>query len=99
MYKILNSGIHKIDKHKITVMWYKNYSRTPLIRPPNYPDRLGTSGKFIQNSTELTCLEIAGYRIQYSTVLWLLELQIRRGRKVKTQVHNEREESAVKQHN
>ena len=28
-----------------------------------------------------------GYRIMYSTVLWLLELQIRCGRKVQTQVH------------
>ena len=34
-----------------------------------------------------TCLEITAYRIKYSAVLWLLELQIRRGRKVYTQVH------------
>jgi hypothetical protein len=47
-----------------------------------YPDRLGRSGKFVENPTKLTCLEITGYRIKYSTVLWLLELQIRRGRKV-----------------
>jgi len=47
-----------------------------------YPDRLGPSGKFVQNSTKLTCLEITGYQIKYSTVLWLIELQIRRGRKV-----------------
>jgi len=63
------------------------YSRTPLIRTPvirtaNYPGRLGPSGKFVENSTKLTFLEITGYRIKYSTVLWLLELQIRRGRKV-----------------
>ena len=38
--------------------------------------------KFVENSTELTCLDIAGYQIKYSTVLWLIELQIRRGRKV-----------------
>ena len=31
---------------------------------------------------KLTCLEIIGYRIKYSTVLWLVELKIRRGRKV-----------------
>jgi hypothetical protein len=31
---------------------------------------------------KLTCLDITGYRIKYSTVLWLLELQIRRVRKV-----------------
>jgi hypothetical protein len=52
------------------------YSRTPLIRKlaiqiANYPDRLGPSGKSVQNSTKLTCLEITGYLIKYSTVLWL----------------------------
>jgi hypothetical protein len=62
------------------------YSRTPLIRMPviriaDYPDRLGSSGKFVQNLQKLICLEITGYRIKYSTVLWLLELQIRRGQK------------------
>jgi hypothetical protein len=52
-----------------------------------YQDRLGRAGKFVENSTKLTCLEITVYRIKYRTVLWLLELQIRRGRKVQTQVH------------
>jgi hypothetical protein len=47
-----------------------------------YPDRLGPSGKFVENSTKLTCLEITGYRIKYKILLWLLELQIRRGLKV-----------------
>jgi len=37
---------------------------------------------FVENSTTLTCLEITGYRIKYGTVLWFLELQIRRGRNV-----------------
>jgi hypothetical protein len=55
------------------------YSRTPLIRmlgirTANYPERLGPTGNFVENSTQLTCLEIIGYRIKYSTVLWLLEL-------------------------
>jgi len=54
---------------------------------PGYPDLLGPSGEFVKNFTRLSCLEITGYRIQYSTVLWLAELQIRRGRKVQTQVH------------
>ena len=63
------------------------YSRTPIIRTlvirtANYPDRLGPSGKFVENSTKLTCLDITGYRIKYSAVLWLLELQTSRGRKV-----------------
>ena len=68
------------------------YSRTPLIRKlffrtANYPDRLGSSGKFVENSTKLTCLEITCSRIKYSTVLWLTELQIRPDRKVQTQIH------------
>ena len=50
-----------------------NYSRTPLIRTlviriANNPDRLGSSSKFVENSTKLTCLEITGYRIKYNTV-------------------------------
>ena len=64
-----------------------DYSRTLLIRTlvlriANYLDRLGPSSKFVENSTELTYLETTGYRIKYSTVLWLLKLQIKRGRKV-----------------
>jgi len=51
-----------------------------------YPDRLGPPGKSVENSTNLTRLEITGYRIKHSTVLWRLELQIRRGRKFQTQV-------------
>ena len=66
---------------------YTNYIRTPLIRTlfvriATYLDRLGPSDKFVENSTKHTCLEITGYLIKYSTVLWLLELQIRRGRKI-----------------
>ena len=69
-----------------------SYNRTPFIRTmfirtANYPDRLGPSGKFVENCTKLGCLEITGYKIQYSRVLWLLELQIRRGRKIQTQAH------------
>jgi hypothetical protein len=56
------------------------YSRTPLNRTlgsriADYPVRLGPSDKFVENSTKITCPEITGYRIKYSTVLWLLELQ------------------------
>jgi hypothetical protein len=56
------------------------YRRTPHIRPlviriANYPDRLGPSRKFVENSTQLTCLEITGYQIKYGTVSWLLELK------------------------
>jgi hypothetical protein len=52
-----------------------------------YPDRLGPLGKFVENSTKLNFLEITGYRIKYSTVVWLLEHQTRRGPKVYTQLH------------
>ena len=69
------------------------YSRTPFIRKliiriADYPDRLGPSGKFDENSTKITCLEFTGYRIKYSTMLRLIEVQTRRVRKVYTQVHN-----------
>ena len=71
-------------------MYY--YSRTPLIWMlviwiANYLDQLGPSAKFDENSTQLTFLEITGYWIKCSTVLWVLELQIRCGRKVLMQVH------------
>jgi len=71
----------------LTKQAINKYSTSPLIRTlviriANYPEQLGPSVKFVQNSTKLTCLEITGYLIKYSTVLWLIELQIRRGRKV-----------------
>jgi hypothetical protein len=62
------------------------YSRTPLIQIANYPYRLGPLGKFVENSTKLTCLEITGYQIKNSSVLWLIELHIRCGQKVQMQV-------------
>ena len=48
-----------------------NYSRTPLIltlafRFANYPDRLDPPGKFVENSTKLTCPE--SDRVQYSVM-------------------------------
>jgi hypothetical protein len=69
----------------------RRYSRTPFTQTmviwiTNYLEWLGPLGKFVKNSTKLTCLEITGYRIKYSTVLWLLELQIRHSHKVQTQV-------------
>jgi len=51
-----------------------------VIRTAVYSDRLGTLGKFVENSTELNFLETTGYQIKYSAVPWLVELQIRRGR-------------------
>jgi hypothetical protein len=65
------------------------YSITPItrmlvIRLANCLDRLGPAGNFVENSTQLICLEMTGYRIMYSAVkcYGCLELQIRRGRKV-----------------
>ena len=57
------------------------YSRTLLIQMlviwfTSYWDQLVPLGKFVENSTKLTCLEIAVYQIKYSAVLWLLELQL-----------------------
>jgi len=52
-----------------------------VIRMAKCPDRLGRLGKFVENSTKLTCRGITGYRIKYGTVLWLLELQTRRSKK------------------
>ena len=69
--------------------------RTLVIRIANYPDRLGPWGKFVENSTKLTCLEITGYRIKYRIVLRLLELQIRRSRKIETQVHKTNNNSLI----
>jgi len=47
-----------------------------------YTDSLGPLGKFVENSKEIMCHEITGYPIRYSRALWLLELEIRRGRKL-----------------
>jgi hypothetical protein len=60
----------------------KFFMHNQQIYNAGYPDRLGPSGKSVENFTELTCLEITGYGIKYRIVLRLLELQIRRGRKV-----------------
>ena len=64
-----------------------HYTRIPIIRnlvirTANNPDRLGPSGKFVYNSTKLSCLKTTSYPIKYSAVLWLIEFQIRRGPKV-----------------
>jgi len=83
------------------LLTFKKYSRAPFIRTlviriANYPDRLGRSDKSVENPKKKkkkknpTFLEITGYRIKYSTVLWLLELQIWRGRKVHTVNSNSR---------
>jgi hypothetical protein len=49
---------------------FRRYNITPIIRTlvirtSNYPDRLGPSGSFVENSTKLICLEITGYGIEF----------------------------------
>ena len=56
----------------VTWRWFAavfKYSIIPLIRTANYPDWLGCSGKSVENSTQLTYLEITGYQIKHSTVM------------------------------
>ena len=78
----------KVVSHgNVTTVIFLKYSRpliirTMVIRIADYPDRFGPSGKFVENSTKISCLGINGYRIKYSTVSWLLELHIRHGPKV-----------------
>jgi hypothetical protein len=68
-------------------MWkHLKYSVTPIIQTlviciAKYPDRLGPSANFVQNSTKPRCLKITGYQIEYNTVKChgCLELQIRCG--------------------
>ena len=58
-------------ERRMELLYYNKtpFIRTLVIRIANYSDRLGPSGKFVENSTKLTCLEITGYRIQYSRLL------------------------------
>jgi glycogen debranching enzyme len=67
---------------RIKLDWTSYSRKNFTYSDVGYPDRLGPSRKFDENCTKLTFLEITGYRIKYSTVLWLLELQISCGRKV-----------------
>jgi len=78
---------------QVKARFYVQYNS--IYPDAGYPDRFWPWGKFVKNSTNLTCLEITGYRIRYSTVLWFLELQIRRGGKVYTQVHTVNSNSRI----
>jgi hypothetical protein len=44
------------------------WSRTLLIRNADYPDCLGPLVKFVENPTNVTCLDTADFRIKYSTL-------------------------------
>jgi hypothetical protein len=60
------------------ILGHKDYvaSITAELHLPKHwlSDRLGPLGKFVKNSTKLTCLEITHLQIMCSTLLWLLEL-------------------------
>jgi hypothetical protein len=60
----IHSYIQLISHYSINLI-----IRTLVIQIASYPDRLGLSGKFVENPKKLTCFEIIGYRIKYSTVL------------------------------
>jgi hypothetical protein len=64
-----------VDRTDVCVVGGLASDLLPVQQNSIYPDRLGPSGKFVRNSTKLTSLEITDYRIKYSTVLWLIELQ------------------------
>ena len=74
-------GLTGVDA--VFVIQTKAYTVNSTHPDASYQDRIGLSGKFVKNYTKVTCLEITGYRIKYISVSWLLELQIRRGRKVR----------------
>jgi hypothetical protein len=64
----LTADVHSPCSYSIQAMeWI--YGRTPIIRTlviriANYPLRFSPSGKSVEDSVKLTCLEIAGYRIK-----------------------------------
>ena len=75
----VSAGRSLLNKFQLDLCWY---SRTPLIRTLFI--RIGLAlpvdlSRILQNYLPL---KLPVYRIKYSTVLWLIELQIRRGREV-----------------
>ena len=64
--------VFQISRHRVSKT--TPLIRTLIIRIASYPALLEPSRKFVENSTKLTCLEITGYRVKYSTELWLLKL-------------------------
>ena len=56
--------------------------RTPLVRTLVIRIGLARSVNLLRMLLNKFALQITGCQIQYGTVLWLIELQIRRGRKV-----------------
>ena len=84
-------GLHAraaiLDTKSTARCWIIFMQQNSTYLGAGYPDQLGLSCKFVETTKKLSCLEISSYWIKHSTVLWLLELQIRCGQKVQTQVH------------
>ena len=58
---------HPLSHTCMALCLFSKYRKTSNNPDACYPDRLGPSGKFVENSTKLTCLEVTAYRIKYST--------------------------------
>jgi hypothetical protein len=58
-----------VERRKYSKRKNDEYSRTPLIRTlviriADYPERLGPSVTFVENSRKINCLEVTGHRIK-----------------------------------
>jgi len=73
---MLNSTDVRVSNYirSAVVQTHCNLQSNSTYPEAGFPDRLGRSSKFVENSTKQTCLEIADYRIKYSAVLWLIKL-------------------------
>jgi len=75
MFKLfLFKEISCLDKGSVClVISYKvDIQQNSTYPNAGYPDRLGPSCEYVENSTKLSCLQIACYQIKYSTVFGFL---------------------------
>ena len=61
---VIHTPSHNVFAYHAGEHSLSTYSRTPLIRTlviriANYPGRLALLGKYVENSTKLTCLDLA----------------------------------------
>ena len=68
----------EVNSRYVYVIADAKYSRTPLIRTLVIQIGLVLRVNLSRILQKLTCHEITSFRMKYSTVLWLLELEIRR---------------------
>jgi hypothetical protein len=81
--KLQVSTRHRNNGHQIFSICILKIQYKSTSPDAGCPDRVGPSSKFVDKPTKLPSLEIAGYLIKYSTVLWLLEIQISVGEGVR----------------